>query len=170
MNDRIISYETAKLAKELGFYDLNVFGKIRISQEHFYYEGKLYHISNLLEPNAKFKEELAYNAPTQTSLQKWLRERYNVGVYVHPYFDHCKCQYDSHRQLGYGGTTITAWEKEPDCKFVTISEFLIFPQDILDDGETIEKDFHRPIFKTYEDALEYELYGAMLHIKRKQEK
>lgn len=70
MENKIVSYETAKLAKEIGF-DISC-------DNYFYYErenndilGKIY------EDNEEF-----YYCPEQSLLQKYLREKHNIYVSV----------------------------------------------------------------------------------------
>lgn len=83
MKDQLISFDTAKLAKEKGF-DWNVVN---------YYDKdktKCSEYSDLgVNPenfNADFWNTKAftpfYSAPTQSLLQKWLREEHRIVVYV----------------------------------------------------------------------------------------
>ena len=78
MEEQLITFETAKLAKEKGF-DLT-------SDKGYYKHGSEKDFSHLLlwrdsEPN---EPEFGY-APTQSILQKWLREVHNHIVFVRPY-------------------------------------------------------------------------------------
>lgn len=90
MEDTIVSFKTAKLAKEKGF-DLEV--------KDFYYESsQLEEVSNRFTLNMndpiEASMELSFNyrekkeqwnvfsAPTQSLLQKWLREKYNILVEI----------------------------------------------------------------------------------------
>jgi len=78
MTDQLISFETAKLAEEKGFtkdrfshfpsfcYTINANG---------YKEGILNHVS------------VGIPAPTQSLLQKWLREKYNIHIIIEPEID-----------------------------------------------------------------------------------
>jgi hypothetical protein len=83
MKDQLTTFETAKLAKEKGF-DWDVLHSYRdglldlddnytgvISEMYFNANGK---------NRTKFKEILS--APTQSLLQKWLREKYDAKVEV----------------------------------------------------------------------------------------
>lgn len=65
MKEQIIEYETAKLAKEKGF---NI--------ESLYTNEDLPSIENIKE---------YYLAPTQSLLQKWLREVHIINCFVIPY-------------------------------------------------------------------------------------
>lgn len=66
MVDKLISLETAKLAKEKGFDELCA---------HTYADDNFV-------TNYKW-----LSAPTQSLLQKWLREKYYIHIYVVPYGD-----------------------------------------------------------------------------------
>lgn len=78
MEERLVDFETAKLAKEKGF-DLKT--------NYFYYndgvldqgDGDTEHIS--LNHN---KYDRHYSAPTQYLLQKWLREEKSIYVCIYP--------------------------------------------------------------------------------------
>ena len=72
MKDQLISFETAKSAKEKGLLNPTLY---------FYGEdGKLYTYSS--ERMTFNDEETKWEAPTQSLLQKWLREKHNVIVLV----------------------------------------------------------------------------------------
>jgi hypothetical protein len=85
MEDRIISYETAKLAKEKGFDIIPRYGieasLYKKDGEHTYYANYGFMYSGL---NGGY-----ISAPTQALLQKWLREKHNIHIYVEttPRFD-----------------------------------------------------------------------------------
>jgi hypothetical protein len=70
MEEKIVSFETAKLAKEKGF-SLNCFG-----QEYYVSEIKLCKSNELLDKDLT----CVYSAPTQSLLQKWLREEHNLYI------------------------------------------------------------------------------------------
>lgn len=79
MIDEIISLETAKLAKLKGF---------NIEQGTFYNEGSMWHLQT--DSIIRTGEDLIVEAPTQSLLQKWLREKHNIHIEVflqedHPY-------------------------------------------------------------------------------------
>ena len=70
MKEQLISFETAKLAKEKGFniecsrsWIVSGSGLIHLNNDHIYY--------------AKSKN---YKAPTQSLLQKWLREKHDIHI------------------------------------------------------------------------------------------
>ena len=96
MTDTIVSFKTAKLAKEKGFNVECEYGYTRLkelmtidrSQESFF-EGasRNYRNSELESYNKSYLEcnddeyVCIYTAPTQSLLQKWLREVHNIRVY-----------------------------------------------------------------------------------------
>ncbi len=97
MKEQLISFETAKLAKEKGFNP--IFCEFeKVPDEMFYdaYDFRKYHYSflngksekdaELVLPAVCRKKNLNYNficyAPTQSLLQKWLREEHNIHINV----------------------------------------------------------------------------------------
>ena len=69
MKEQLISFETAKLAKEKGF---------GCETDNYYSED-----SNELINEAYCNcEEYGTSAPTQSLLQKWLREKHNFAVLI----------------------------------------------------------------------------------------
>jgi len=82
MKEKIISFETAKLAKELGF-------DIPLRQENNVYNTLNKNIDKKLRSNQiKNWNNSKYinicSAPTQSLLQKWLREKHNINVITIP--------------------------------------------------------------------------------------
>ena len=83
MEEELISFETAKLAKEKGF-DWDILHTYRDGKLDYedYYRGtidELYFNANGRNIT-KFKEIIS--APTQSLLQKWLREVHGIDVLV----------------------------------------------------------------------------------------
>lgn len=79
MGDEIISFKTAKLAKEKG-YDLECANSYTIKGEvnsSINYTGELF-FDKIDINNAKANGHIITLAPTQTALQKWLREEHNI--------------------------------------------------------------------------------------------
>lgn len=76
MNEQLISFETAKLAKEKGFKRLCDFS---------------YDEDGMITGNC----EQAYNfvAPTQSLLQKWLREKHHLIIIVAYQYEHDSTPY-----------------------------------------------------------------------------
>jgi hypothetical protein len=88
MKDQLISFETAKLARELGFNEscgLNYAedGEVQLLR---YWEGN----GNGFESNSEIdcdyyiENNPVCSAPTQSLLQRWLREIHDIDVYVIP--------------------------------------------------------------------------------------
>lgn len=68
MSEQLIKFKTAKLAKKLGFSEIN-------KTSTFY--GENGDIFNVVGPHY---DEEDYYAPTQTALHKWLREKQNIDI------------------------------------------------------------------------------------------
>ena len=111
MKEQLVSFETAKLAKEKGFTEECL---------HFYCKNKVcdhieepYEYSFRVNGNKDSKDNLGYgitwSAPTQSLLQKWLREKHNIIVTSLPYEDEIpECE---------GEKRQTLWEDETiDCR------------------------------------------------------
>ena len=71
MQDTLITFETAKLAKEKGF-------KIASHDRRMYGESG----NTFKAIGAGYDMRLCWEAPTQSLLQKWLFETYNIWVSV----------------------------------------------------------------------------------------
>lgn len=67
MEEQVVSFEVAKLAKEKGFEEF--------SNKVFNQFGKLFIFNSGLLAN-----HIRINAPTQSLLQKWLREEYKIDI------------------------------------------------------------------------------------------
>jgi len=99
MQETLITFETAKLAKEKGF-DIGVNQSYIIYKESYNYDddpnhresykvndieiNSHYHVNN--HKGIDLSNELyeAYSVPTQSLLQKWLREVHNIHLAVEP--------------------------------------------------------------------------------------
>jgi hypothetical protein len=136
MNDEIVSFEVAKLAKEKGF-DLKVRNYINIlgvshsikeityypfgagvndpgGDIHLNYNEKI-DFSNLITYGRNWDEngvERIYSAPTQSLLQRWLREKHNILLAILPWKDHAADVNDKHnfRPMLVG---IKTWKEFP---------------------------------------------------------
>ena len=73
----IVTYEVAKLAKEKGFPQ-DVFGTCEMKSACYLDDGRFY------KDGCIYPIENAYTAPTQSLLQRWLREE--KGIIVIPYY------------------------------------------------------------------------------------
>ena len=71
MREEIISFETAKLAKEKGF-DVK-------SANKYDDEGRI------IEPILQVSYKIYYPFCSQSLLQKWLREKHNIDVWSQPF-------------------------------------------------------------------------------------
>lgn len=81
MKDELISFETAKLAKEKGF-DVPVKSYYRIVGSGPFDTNKEHNYNNDLEMETA--GGMTYvSAPTQTFLQRWLRKKHKLFVCVH---------------------------------------------------------------------------------------
>ena len=148
MQEQLITFETAKLAKEKGFNELVI---------HYYTpkgyctESEGYRTEKLVESNwnngqgnyPTMPKDVSCSAPTQSLLQKWLREEHNIEVHVSfsPDWkwndqDECLCT-----NMGY----------RVDWGFVGI--FIKYPKESYP--------LERHGFKTYEEALEAGLQAAL---------
>ena len=78
MEEQLISLETAKLAKEKGFNEECYFTYDKISKEYCIFK------SEYSETNSEINKYI-YSAPTQSLLQKWLREKHNILIF--PYIN-----------------------------------------------------------------------------------
>jgi len=125
MQEKLVEYSTAVLAKEKGFNHLkaNVYGD-NMAYDTGYEEGKLIVSGNALN---------SVLAPTQSLLQKWLREVHNIDIYCSP--DYKKLSGD--RQKVY------------DCMCVICK---------TDSPKML---FHMGDFPTFEEALEEGLQTAL---------
>ena len=123
MKEELISFETAKLAKEKGF-------NIKIEQRFLGIEGYTRKVYKDLEVLA-----LEYCQPTQSTLQKWLRDVHNL----YP-FAWCNAS-------GWG------WELEKtNGTHISIMDI---------DGDVEGTEPESGMFKSYEEALEKGLQEAL---------
>jgi hypothetical protein len=147
MEDKLIEFETAKLAKEKGFdvvqdyvynqYEENDNTELEIECVEFSKEE--------LERYITFKEYTkCWLCPTQSLLQRWLREVHNLNVEVNNYGYNKK---DKHFSFRCSIRLITKIENKLsiECK------------------SKIEQDWF--IFRSYEEALEEALLESLKLIK-----
>lgn len=73
MEEQIVTFETAKLARECGFnegsYQLYTWPNNELKR----FQSLNYNIE---------QDELQYEAPTQSLLQKWLREKHKIDIWM----------------------------------------------------------------------------------------
>ena len=81
LKETVVRYDTAKLAVSLGFeYTIGVFkGKSYYNQEGELNGDVTYELKN--------KESKSIPAPTQSLLQKWLRDEHNINIFVYFHFN-----------------------------------------------------------------------------------
>ncbi len=89
MKESLISFKTAKLAKEKGFFTGTIFDIYPLVD--FFKSHKIGVLSSILmeeslDIDLAIEEGYYAEAPTQSLLQKWLREEYKSEVYVVPHF------------------------------------------------------------------------------------
>ena len=121
MKEQLISFDTAKLAKEKGF-NIPVYGKYNIAKE------EIMDICRVDSNNSRNN----ISAPTQSLLQKWLREKHKIYVTPTPNFAH-----------GLGDCGIC--DSEILCYIHKEDEYIYCCED----------------FYTYEESLEKGLYKAL---------
>ena len=135
MKDQIISFETAKLAKNIGFTRELLDYTISSVRKPYYnhlgeYNGDVTkRISYLLEENRDFDIDDVYPlyaAAPQSLLQKWIRENYLIHIVINSSFGYIICRLND----------ISGGKTKDKC----------IPSDVL--------------YDSYEDALE----NALQHI------
>lgn len=135
MKDELITYETAKLAKEKGFDELCEYGYYDLEENHKL-NGTYKNFSDAYTtglPKRRNSEGVSYCiSPTQSLLQKWLREKHEINCIPIPYDN----RYESN--IYWDGFT---------------------------DEELHEDFLEENMFDTYELALEDSLYSALNLIK-----
>jgi hypothetical protein len=83
MKDELISFETAKLAKEKGF-DPQTFNSIELWVHTLRSEEPFTGHNPKLGGTSYSDDCELYGRPTQSILQRWLRERHDILVYCIP--------------------------------------------------------------------------------------
>jgi len=119
MTDELITFTTSKLANQAGF-DVPCYNTFDVI------DGRLY--SNMNSVGGMVD---TYNRPTQSLLQRWMREKYSLNVEA------------TSRVNSQDGLIVYTW----DIYWKGI------PKELLNDDE--------PVFKTYELALEEALQEAL---------
>lgn len=77
MEEQLITFETAKLAKEKGF-------EIPVSNYYNVAEPDRIVTVGAFNHNCKRHGNVTVSAPTQSLLQKWLREKHKIDIRVDP--------------------------------------------------------------------------------------
>ena len=90
MKDQLITLETAKLAKEKGFKEPVLYGWEQYYKTYVSTIGGMYHrhhdkreisIDQISNKNTRN----SVSRPTQSLLQRWLREKHNIDAWAVPY-------------------------------------------------------------------------------------
>lgn len=133
MEDQLITFETAKLAKERGF-NIPVY-----PQYYEITEGKAILDVNIEYSNTHYiKEKDYFPAPTQSLLQRWLREVHKIHIHT----------YSIHLQDGSG----YKWSVDVyNLKKLTDEDYIVMTGHAFKDG----------IKDTFEEALELGLNAAL---------
>lgn len=138
MQEQLISFETAKLAKEKGFNE-DVLSYYNCNSKGEYYDGPFNTVFNIEQAPDNWNGRsylTAVSAPTQSLLQRWLREKHQYHIQLH---------YDLSR----------GWE------------WRIFILNHVITGTILNKCIFNAdlIYTTYEEALEQGLLEALKLIK-----
>ena len=150
MEETLISFETAVLAKEKGLDLITIFFYTKPNSKMFGIDekGRAHHIKNTAKKIYRCGEEVTlnienvYRAPTQSLLQKWLRETYKINVEV--------TDYSGAGFFKFEIFNLRDWNKVN-----------LLPIDWLENDEYHKNHNTSSIF-TYEEALEEGLYQALL--------
>ncbi len=127
MKEDLITFETAKLAKEKGFDEYTMY--------HYDFGGSEF--MDDLKNSEHERDE--FSAPTQSFLQKWLRETHNIHIEINVCYD------EKGHMEGYNFITFRSSVEKIDCAL-----------------DLIASDW---IIKTYMETLEAGLKEALNQIK-----
>ena len=144
MEEQLISYETAKLANDKGFKGkLGIGVKYNLGQ-YYNHEGKLNgsvsveHLRGIV--NNEINPEPLVAAPTQSLLQKWLRDVHNIHIIV---------------------------EFESGSWHYIVKNFYIDIETNVKQSQNVTQDWYLNDCDTYEEALEIGLQEALKLITNK---
>jgi hypothetical protein len=84
MKEQLISFETAKLAKEKGFDWQTRDGYHSDLQDNDFWEDWDLYLSD--HYNKRLISQGVYSAPTQSLLQKWLREVHEIHININTFY------------------------------------------------------------------------------------
>ena len=153
MEEELISFETAKLAKEKGFNipTISYYNPKGRSEESEGYMTERLESSNWNDGQGSYPthaKDVECSAPTQSLLQKWLREVHNCFINVLPHRD--------------GDSKNKQWKSKKDVFWTVEVDYYgkNFEIELTDDS-----DFTQHFNKSYEEALEIGLYQALKLIK-----
>jgi hypothetical protein len=131
MEDILVTFPTAKLAKEKGFIEYCIYAYFKDK------EIRLSHCYSIKSDEAKPEDEIY--APTQSLLQKWLREIHEINC------------------IAWCNASGWAWEIEKtNGTHISIMDI---------DGDVKGTNLNSGMFNIYEEALEIGLQEALKLIK-----
>ena len=107
LKEKLISFETAKLAKEKGFH---ISSRGEGMGKRVFINGELV--------NTIFSSKDHIHAPTQSLLQKWLREVHEISIKVDDYYTNSRVRFD------YNVCQLGSQEDNPVGIFETYEEAL----------------------------------------------
>jgi len=82
MEEQLITFDTAKLAKEKGFDDRNSSQYIQYDYGENGWKEKSYQEYDDLDSNIGIGDNIRISRPTQSLLQKWLREKHYIETNI----------------------------------------------------------------------------------------
>lgn len=155
MRDQLVSFETAKLLKELGFNwpTLTVFATndtefgikendiIMYFPPESFYGYDLNHLILDAEGYLNNRDQIA--CPTQSLAQKWLRDMHNIHIHVEAYWDN--------EELA------NIKEAKPEYAY------FVALHDLEEDGPILD------YLQSYEEALEEAILDSLKYIKEQNE-
>ena len=144
MEDTLINFETAKLTKEKGF-DEKVY---REYDKSGYLRCTSKSADVVLGPYDELLKSTEYPAPTQSLLQRWLREVHNCFIDILPHRD--------------GNSKNKQWKSKKDVFWSVEVDYYGKNFEI---NLTNNADFTQHFNKSYEEALEIGLQEALKLIK-----
>lgn len=124
MKEQLIEFETAKLAKQKGFdWD---------SYVYYLPDESIYQTDDPKDYNNKFGRSGTYSAPTQSLLQKWLREKHELHIALQRIFE---CNVEPVQFQGYvvyiGGK---AFETDYPINKELVGNYFSTYEEALEDG------------------------------------
>lgn len=122
MNEKLISFETAKLAKQYGFdipviYGYSGLGICKDIVETDYGADFINQYKNLNDievsdtekDTENWEEWVLYSAPSQSLLQKWLREKHHLIIIVAYQYEHDSTPYSYWIYKEFQSLPINQW-------------------------------------------------------------
>lgn len=154
MEEDLIKFDTAKLAKEKGYMNGGYTSYTQYHTDYVYdddpehpeshkkdeirFHDRFFHINDFEKNDLSNEFFTIYEAPTQSLLQKWLRKKYNIEIHI-----------DSITQTNYKNRTIKKAFYQYMVKSSSNYHFITL---------------NNKNFKEYEDALEEALQESLKSI------